>query len=129
MTQVESTITAAQAPSNPSPNRSQATRTLVLTGLNHALHDGFTDTLYVLQTPPTCDFQQFGYGTMFPADVLFAGLAPGTIGVEQLDVLVPAQAAAAPARHPRCVTHATVATGCQRRRELRGLPADSRRAR
>src|ERR1700742_2772451 len=29
-------------------NRSEATRTLGVTGLNHALHDGYTDLIYVL---------------------------------------------------------------------------------
>ena len=41
----ESATTAADAPR---PDRSRATRTLGVTGLNHALHDGYTDLIYVL---------------------------------------------------------------------------------
>jgi FSR family fosmidomycin resistance protein-like MFS transporter len=42
MTHHETTTTTAPA------NRTRAARTLALTGLNHALHDGFTDAIYVL---------------------------------------------------------------------------------
>jgi MFS family permease len=41
----ESVTTAADAPQ---PDRTRATRTLGVTGLNHALHDGYTDLIYVL---------------------------------------------------------------------------------
>lgn len=46
--------------------------------------------IHVLQTPLTCDFRQ---GTQtFPADIIFAGLAPEMIGIEQVDVRIPAPA-------------------------------------
>jgi uncharacterized protein (TIGR03437 family) len=48
-------------------------------------------TLYVIQTPLTCDFRQ-GAQT-FPADIIFDGLAPEMIGIEQVDVRIPAPAA------------------------------------
>ena len=41
----ESVTTAADAPQ---PDRTRATRMLGVTGLNHALHDGYTDLIYVL---------------------------------------------------------------------------------
>ncbi|MBR0755170.1 MFS transporter [Bradyrhizobium jicamae] len=41
----ESVTTAADASQ---PDRTRATRTLAVTGLNHALHDGYTDLIYVL---------------------------------------------------------------------------------
>jgi uncharacterized protein (TIGR03437 family) len=47
-------------------------------------------TLYRLQTPFTCRFHQDAQE--FSANILFAGLAPRTVGVEQVDVLVPPQA-------------------------------------
>ncbi len=47
-------------------------------------------TLYRLQAPFTCRFRQDAQE--FSADILFAGLAPGTVGVEQVDVRVPPQA-------------------------------------
>ena len=51
-----------------------------------------TGTLYTLQTPPTCSF--FEKGNTYPANILFAGLAPEMIGVNQIDVMIPAQATA-----------------------------------
>ena len=52
-------------------------------------------TLYRVQTPLTCQFRLAGSNQTFPADILFAGLAPGTVGVEQVDMRVPVQASAA----------------------------------
>jgi len=49
-----------------------------------------TGTLYTLQTPLTCTFQLSS--SQVPAQILFAGLAPGTIGVDQIDIVIPAQA-------------------------------------
>ena len=47
--------------------------------------------LFQLLTPFNCHFK---LGTkLLEADIRFAGLAPGTIGVEQVDILVPAEAA------------------------------------
>jgi uncharacterized protein (TIGR03437 family) len=65
-------------------------------------------TLYQLQTPPlTCQFIQGK--NMFAAKILFAGLAPGMIGVEQVDMQVPAQAAATSAQI-NCVSQQTIGT-------------------
>ncbi len=47
-------------------------------------------TLYPLARPPVCTVH-YKYPSE-PADILFVGLAPGTIGVEQMDVRVPTQA-------------------------------------
>jgi hypothetical protein len=39
---------ATDAVATPRPDPVRATRTLTVTGLNHALHDGYTDLIYVL---------------------------------------------------------------------------------
>jgi uncharacterized protein (TIGR03437 family) len=64
-------------------------------------------TLYQLQTPLTCGFSQGS--TFFPADILFAGLAPETIGVEQVDMRVPNQVSA-PIGHLDCVSQQPTGT-------------------
>ena len=64
-------------------------------------------TLYRLQTPLTCLFRQDAQE--FPADVLFVGLAPGMVGVEQMDVRVPASATA-PALQIDCESGQSVGT-------------------
>jgi MFS transporter, FSR family, fosmidomycin resistance protein len=45
------------------PGKSYAQRTLVLAGLNHALHDGFTDMIYVLLPVWQAQFA-LGYGAL-----------------------------------------------------------------
>jgi uncharacterized protein (TIGR03437 family) len=43
--------------------------------------------LYRLQTPPVCQFQEANRSV--DATILFAGLAPGFIGVDQVDLQIP----------------------------------------
>jgi uncharacterized protein (TIGR03437 family) len=43
--------------------------------------------LYRLVTPFSCQFEQMGLA--LPADILFAGLAPLFVGVEQVDMRIP----------------------------------------
>ncbi len=57
--------------------------------------------LFRLQTQFNCQFRQ--KTGMLPADIRFAGLAPGTIGVEQVDILVPSDAAA-PSIQVECIS-------------------------
>ena len=49
-----------------------------------------TGTLYGIQNPFACSFYQ--QGTTYVANILFVGLAPGMIGVNQLDIVMPAEA-------------------------------------
>jgi MFS transporter, FSR family, fosmidomycin resistance protein len=56
-----------------------ATRTLALTGLNHALHDGLTDAIYVLLPIWQTEFA-LGYGVL----ALLRGLYSGTMAVLQI---------------------------------------------
>lgn len=57
----------------------RAARTLAVTGLNHALHDGFTDTIYVLLPIWQTEFA-LGYGVL----ALLRGLYSGTMAVLQI---------------------------------------------
>jgi MFS transporter, FSR family, fosmidomycin resistance protein len=57
----------------------RAARTLVLTGLNHALHDGFTDVIYVLLPIWQTEFA-LSYGVL----AIFRGLYSGTMACLQI---------------------------------------------
>ena len=58
------------------PDRRQATRTLAMTGLNHALHDGYTDLIYVLLPIWQTEFA-LGYGVLALMRALYAGAMAG----------------------------------------------------
>ena len=70
---------SAQAAGTVAPARSDATRTLVLTGLNHALHDGFTDTIYVL-----LPIWQTEFALSYSAVAIFRGLYSGVMACLQI---------------------------------------------
>ena len=61
------------------PNRTRATRTLALTGLNHALHDGFTDTIYVL-----LPIWQTEFALSYSVLAIFRGLYSGVMACLQI---------------------------------------------
>ena len=61
------------------PNRTRAARTLALTGLNHALHDGFTDTIYVL-----LPIWQTEFALSYSVLAIFRGLYSGTMACLQI---------------------------------------------
>jgi MFS transporter, FSR family, fosmidomycin resistance protein len=64
------------APSTPPPDRAQAARTLTVTGLNHALHDGYTDLIYVLLPVWQTEFA-LSYGLLALLRGLYAGAMAG----------------------------------------------------
>jgi MFS transporter, FSR family, fosmidomycin resistance protein len=57
-------------------DRSRASRTLTLTGLNHALHDGYTDLIYVLLPIWQTEFA-LSYGLLALMRGLYAGAMAG----------------------------------------------------
>jgi MFS transporter, FSR family, fosmidomycin resistance protein len=63
----------------PSRDRTHATRTLTVTGLNHALHDGYTDVIYVLLPIWQTEFA-LSYGAL----ALLRGLYSGTMAGLQI---------------------------------------------
>lgn len=73
MTQLQTTASAAL------PNQTRARRTLILTGLNHALHDGFTDAIYVL-----LPIWQAEFALSFSVLAMFRGLYSGTMACLQV---------------------------------------------
>jgi MFS family permease len=60
-------------------NRARAARTLALTGLNHALHDGFTDTIYVL-----LPIWQTEFALSYSVLAVFRGLYSGAMACLQI---------------------------------------------
>jgi MFS transporter, FSR family, fosmidomycin resistance protein len=60
-------------------DRSRAARTLALTGLNHALHDGFTDVIYVL-----LPIWQTEFALSYSVLAIFRGLYSGTMACLQI---------------------------------------------
>ena len=58
------------------PGQTQATRTLTVTGLNHALHDGYTDLIYVLLPVWQAEFA-LSYGLLALLRGLYAGAMAG----------------------------------------------------
>lgn len=60
----------------PSRDRAQATRTLTVTGLNHALHDGYTDVIYVLLPIWQAEFA-LSYGALALLRGLYSGAMAG----------------------------------------------------
>ena len=56
--------------------RADATRTLVVTGVNHALHDGYTDLIYVLLPIWQAEFA-LSYGVLACMRALYAGAMAG----------------------------------------------------
>lgn len=64
---------AANAPRH---DRARATRTLTVTGLNHALHDGYTDLIYVLLPVWQTEFA-LSYGLLALLRGLYAGAMAG----------------------------------------------------
>lgn len=75
MTQHETTTSATSAP----PNQTRAARTLALTGLNHALHDGFTDVIYVL-----LPIWQSQFALSYSVLAILRGLYSGTMACLQI---------------------------------------------
>jgi MFS family permease len=65
----------------PQSDRTRATRTLTVTGLNHALHDGYTDLIYVLLPIWQTEFA-LSYGLL----ALMRGLYAGTMAGLQIPV-------------------------------------------
>ena len=61
------------------PNRTRAARTLALAGLNHALHDGFTDTIYVL-----LPIWQTEFALNYSVLAIFRGLYSGAMACLQI---------------------------------------------
>ncbi len=74
MTQHETTTSATSA-----PNQTRAARTLALTGLNHALHDGFTDVIYVL-----LPIWQAEFALSYSVLAILRGLYSGTMACLQI---------------------------------------------
>lgn len=68
------TVSAGTDASRPSQVR--ATQTLTVTGLNHALHDGYTDLIYVLLPVWQAEFA-LGYGALALLRGLYAGAMAG----------------------------------------------------
>ena len=62
-----------------SRDQSRATRTLALTGLNHALHDGFTDAIYVL-----LPIWQTEFALSYSIVAIFRGLYSGAMACLQI---------------------------------------------
>lgn len=62
-----------------SPERRRAARTLALTGLNHALHDGFTDAIYVL-----LPIWQTEFALSYSVLAIFRGLYSGAMASLQI---------------------------------------------
>ncbi|MTV17791.1 MULTISPECIES: MFS transporter [Bradyrhizobium] len=58
------------------PDRARPTRTLTVTGLNHALHDGYTDVIYVLLPVWQAEFA-LSYGLLALLRGLYAGAMAG----------------------------------------------------
>jgi FSR family fosmidomycin resistance protein-like MFS transporter len=58
------------------PDRARATRTLAVTGINHALHDGYTDLIYVLLPIWQSEFA-LSYGVLACMRALYAGAMAG----------------------------------------------------
>jgi MFS transporter, FSR family, fosmidomycin resistance protein len=58
------------------PDRSLAARTLAVTGINHALHDGYTDLIYVLLPIWQSEFA-LSYGVLACMRALYAGAMAG----------------------------------------------------
>src|SRR6201998_1445332 len=58
------------------PDHARATRTLTVTGLNHALHDGYTDLIYVLLPVWQVEFA-LGYGVLAFVRGLYTGAMAG----------------------------------------------------
>ncbi|MGX1348888.1 FSR family fosmidomycin resistance protein-like MFS transporter [Bradyrhizobium elkanii] len=58
------------------PDRARSTRTLTVTGLNHALHDGYTDVIYVLLPVWQVEFA-LSYGLLALLRGLYAGAMAG----------------------------------------------------
>ncbi|MET0408673.1 MAG: MFS transporter [Hyphomicrobium sp.] len=75
MTQPDATITAAAV----APEHGRARRTLTLTGLNHALHDGFTDAIYVL-----LPIWQSQFALSYSVLAILRGLYSGTMACLQI---------------------------------------------
>jgi MFS family permease len=73
MTRHETTTTTAP------PNQTRAARTLALTGLNHALHDGFTDVIYVL-----LPIWQSQFALSYSVLAILRGLYSGTMACLQI---------------------------------------------
>jgi FSR family fosmidomycin resistance protein-like MFS transporter len=67
------------SPTTDNPDAARATRTLALTGLNHALHDGFTDVIYVL-----LPIWQTEFALSYSVLAMFRGLYSGTMACLQL---------------------------------------------
>ena len=67
------------SPTTTAQNRTRAARTLALTGLNHALHDGFTDTIYVL-----LPIWQTEFALSYSVVAIFRGLYSGTMACLQI---------------------------------------------
>src|ERR1700709_1556350 len=66
----------AQPVSTLAPDRSVARRTLAVTGTNHALHDGYTDLIYVLLPIWQAEFG-LSYGGLACMRALYAGAMAG----------------------------------------------------
>ena len=65
-------LTAAASVAPLSPSRSSARRTLIMAGLAHALHDGYTDSIYILLPVWQSEFA-LGYGALALLRGLYAG--------------------------------------------------------
>jgi FSR family fosmidomycin resistance protein-like MFS transporter len=65
-------LTAAASVAPLSPSRSSARRTLIMAGLAHALHDGYTDSIYILLPIWQSEFA-LGYGALALLRGLYAG--------------------------------------------------------
>jgi FSR family fosmidomycin resistance protein-like MFS transporter len=72
---------AAKAADTHQHERARAARTLTLTGLNHALHDGYTDLIYVL-----LPIWQAEFALSYSLLALLRGLYSGTMAGLQLPV-------------------------------------------
>jgi MFS transporter, FSR family, fosmidomycin resistance protein len=75
MTYQDTLTSATAAP----PDGKRAARTLALTGLNHALHDGFTDVIYVL-----LPIWQTEFALSYSVLAIFRGLYSGTMACLQI---------------------------------------------
>jgi len=75
MTHSETSTSTPMAPAK----RTRASRTLALTGLNHALHDGFTDAIYVL-----LPIWQAEFALSYSVLAIFRGLYSGTMACLQI---------------------------------------------
>jgi MFS family permease len=67
---------ATDAADKPRSDRTRATRTLAVTGLNHALHDGYTDLIYVLLPVWQTEFA-LSYGLLALLRGVYAGAMAG----------------------------------------------------